>query len=99
MTNHEGFLEKLLDGANVEWVPLGEVGEFVRGSSLQKKDFTESGVGCIHYGQIYTHYGTYTNATKTFVSERFAQKLRKAEYGNLIIATTSENDADVCKSL
>ena len=34
---------------------LGEVGTFTRGSGLQKKDFTPTGVGCIHYGQIYTY--------------------------------------------
>jgi type I restriction enzyme S subunit len=34
------FLERLLNGAAVEWKPLGDVGEFVRGSGLQKSDFT-----------------------------------------------------------
>ncbi|WP_314314579.1 restriction endonuclease subunit S [Hoylesella marshii] len=80
-------------------LPLGEVGEFVRGSGLQKKDFTPAGVGCIHYGQIYTYYGTYAYKTKSFVSQKFAQKARKAKYGDLIIATTSENDEDVCKAV
>ncbi len=75
------------------------VGKFIRGGGLQKKDFTESGVGCIHYGQVYTFYGTYTNKTKSFVSEEFAKKARKAKHGNLIIATTSENDEDVCKAV
>lgn len=80
-------------------VTLGEVGMFTRGSGLQKKDFTQTGVGCIHYGQIYTYYGTYTDKTKTFVSQEFANKARKAKYGDLIIATTSENDEDVCKAV
>ena len=31
-----GFLEKLLDGAEVEWVPLGEVAEIKRGKRLVK---------------------------------------------------------------
>ena len=44
---------------------LGEIGTFVRGNGLQKKDFTETGVGCIHYGQIYTYYGTSTDTTKS----------------------------------
>ena len=66
---------------------------------MQKKDFTQTGVGCIHYGQIYTHYGTYANRTKTFVSQEFAKKARKAKHGDLIIATTSENDEDVCKAV
>lgn len=84
---------------NIVIMPLGEVGIFTRGSGLQKKDFTQTGVGCIHYGQIYTHYGTYANRTKTFVSQEFAKKARKAKHGDLIIATTSENDEDVCKAV
>jgi len=83
----------------VEWRTLGEVGEFVRGGGLQKKDFTEIGIGCIHYGQIYTYYGTFTNKTKSFVSEEFAKKARKAKHGDLVIATTSENDEDLCKAV
>ena len=84
---------------NVITMSLGEVGTFTRGSGLQKKDFTPTGVGCIHYGQIYTYYGTYAYKTKSFVSQKFAQKARKAKYGDLIIATTSENDEDVCKAV
>lgn len=85
----------------VEHLPMGqaELGVFVRGSGLQKKDFTEAGIGCIHYGQIYTHYGTYADKTLTFVSNDFAQKARKAQPGDLVIATTSENDEDVCKAV
>ena len=78
---------------------LGELGTFTRGSGLQKKDFTPTGIGCIHYGQLYTYYGTYAEKTKSFVSQEFAQKARKAKNGDLIIATTSENDEDVCKAV
>ncbi|WZL88272.1 restriction endonuclease subunit S [Salinimicrobium sp. 3283s] len=85
----------------VEYLPMGQenIGKFIRGGGLQKKDFTDTGVGCFHYGQIYTHYGTYTDKTKTFVSEEFAQKARKAKHGDLVIATTSENDEDLCKAV
>ncbi len=93
------FLEKLLDGVAVEWKALGELGEFVRGSGLQKSDFTDSGIGCIHYGQIYTFYGDYAYQTKSFVSATLATKLRKAQKSDLIIATTSENIEDACKTL
>lgn len=84
---------------DVKIMTLGEIGTFVRGSGLQKKDFTPTGVGCIHYGQIYTYYGTYAKKTKSFVSQEFALKARKAKHGDLIIATTSENDEDVCKAV
>jgi type I restriction enzyme S subunit len=87
------------EGKDVEWKTLGEVGEFVRGNGLQKKDFTESGVGCIHYGQIYTHYGTYADKTKTFVSPELAKKLKKASKNDLVIAGVSENVEDVCKAV
>lgn len=99
--NH--YREQLLDyeGEDVEHLPMGDerVGTFTRGGGLQKKDFAESGVGCIHYGQIYTHYGTYAHTTKSFVSEEFAKKARMAKPGDLVIATTSENDEDVCKAV
>lgn len=78
---------------------MGEIGTFVRGNGLQKSDFTESGIGCIHYGQIYTYYGFSTNKTKSFVSPELATKLRKAKKGDLVIATTSENIEDVCKTV
>ena len=89
------------DKNEVNYLPMGYegIGEFIRGGGLQKKDFTETGVGCIHYGQIYTHYGTYADKTKTCVSNEFAMKARKAKSGDLVIATTSENDEDVCKAV
>ncbi len=89
------------EGSEVDHLPMGmpEVGEFIRGGGLQKKDFAENGIGCIHYGQIYTHYGTYAHKTKTYVSKEFFKKARKAKSGDLVIATTSENDEDVCKAV
>lgn len=97
------YREKLFSSVegDFDYLPLGQegVGEFIRGGGLQKKDFTETGVGCIHYGQVYTYYGTYAYKTKTFVTEEFAKKGRKAKTGDLVIATTSENDEDVCKAV
>ena len=95
------LLNSRFDKNEVNYLPMGYegIGEFIRGGGLQKKDFTETGVGCIHYGQIYTHYGTYADKTKTCVSNEFAMKARKAKSGDLVIATTSENDEDVCKAV
>jgi type I restriction enzyme S subunit len=79
--------------------PLGEVGVFTRGNGLQKNDFTETGFPCIHYGQIYTYYGIYTNKTKSFISPELARKLVKAKSGDVIITNTSENLHDVGKAV
>ena len=83
----------------VEYKPLGEVGTFTRGNGLQKKDFTDRGVGCIHYGQIYTYYGTFAYETKSFVSSELSKKLLKVNPGDLVIACTSENVEDVGKAV
>ena len=92
-------LNRTLHSSRVAWVTLGEVGEFVRGNGLQKKDFTESGFPCVHYGQIHTKYGLYANRTFTYVNSKLAEKLRKAQYNDLLIATTSENIEYVCRAV
>ena len=85
--------------SGVAFKPLGEVGTFIRGNGLQKKDFSPEGVGCIHYGQIYTHYGLYTYDTKSKVPATLATRLAKVDTGDLVIACTSENIEDVCKAV
>lgn len=93
------YLEKLLDGVEVKRLPLGKLGELVRGNGLPKSDFTESGVPAIHYGQIYTFYGLSTETTKSFVSQETAKKLKKVNSGDVVITNTSENFTDVGKAL
>ncbi len=95
------YREQLLsfDDGEVERLPLGELGKLVRGNGLQKKDFTETGVPAIHYGQIYTFYGLYTTKTRSFVSPELALTLKKVNNGDVIITNTSENLEDVGKCL
>ena len=78
---------------------MGEVGVFTRGSGIQKSDFVDEGVGCIHYGQIHTYYGVWARHTKTYVSTEQAMRSRRASAGDLVIATTSEDDASVGKAV
>lgn len=101
---YEYYRNKLLTfneiGGGVQgviWMKMSEIGTFIRGNGLQKKDFTESGIPCIHYGQIYTHYGTFATKTKSYVSSETAKKCKKAHCGDLVFATVSENIDDVCK--
>ncbi|UAL30159.1 restriction endonuclease subunit S [Nocardioides rotundus] len=98
MSRIDELVEQLCPGG-VSHRPLGEMGTFTRGNGLQKKDLLGSGVGAIHYGQVFTHYGTSATDTKSFVSAEMASKLRHARSGDLVIATTSENDEDVCKAV
>ena len=59
------------------------MGDIIRGNGLQKKDFQDVGVPCIHYGQIYTYYGIETERTKSFINSELAKKLQKAKTGDL----------------
>ena len=95
-------LDKLLrelcpDG--VEYKKLGEIATISRGGNFQKKDFLTEGVPCIHYGQIYTKYGLFTDKTFTFISEECAKKQKMAQPNDIVMAVTSENIEDVCKCL
>ena len=98
---YEYYRNKLLsyEGNEVEWKTLGEVGTFIRGNGLQKKDLTTNGVPAIHYGQIYTYYGVSAEQTISFVSPETAKGLRKVDYGDVIITNTSENIDDVGKAV
>lgn len=97
--NDFSLMGKILDGVEVEWKALGEMGELVRGNGLPKTDFTEFGIPAIHYGQIYTYYGLATTSTKSFVSPETADKLKKVNKGDVVITNTSENLEDVGKAL
>lgn len=83
----------------VDFKTIGDFGELVRGNGMPKSDFVESGVGCIHYGQIYTYYGIWTTETKSFISVEKAKNLAKVDPGDLVITNTSENIEDVCKAV
>lgn len=87
------------NGGGCELKMLGEICELIRGNGLQKKDFVESGVPAIHYGQIYTYYGTFASKTKSFVSVDTARKLKKATKGDVLISGVSENIQDILKPL
>ena len=82
----------------VEYRALGDVGVFVRGGGLQKADFVETGMPCVHYGQIHTRFGISVKEAVTFVSEAQFARLKHADYGDLLIATTSEDDEAVGKA-
>ena len=67
MSEIEKLIQELCpDG--VEFKKLGEIGTFIRGKYLQKKDFQDDGYPCIHYGQIYTFYKTSTSKTISLYS-------------------------------
>lgn len=87
------------DGVDVEWKALGKVGEFIRGKRFTKADYVEDGISVIHYGEIYTRYGTFTTQAFSRVRKDMAGSLRYAEPGDVVMAGVGETVEDVGKAV
>lgn len=98
MSRIDDLIVELCPGG-VEHKALGAVARLVRGNGMPKTMLTAEGVGAIHYGQIYTRYGTWAASTHSFVSAQDALRLAKVDHGDIIITNTSENVEDVCKAV
>ncbi|MFR9281676.1 MAG: restriction endonuclease subunit S [Peptoniphilus lacrimalis] len=86
--------------ASVEWKKLGDIGTFENGTGMPKSLFKENGsVGAIHYGHIYTKYNLFVDRPVVQVSEDDTERLKKVNFGDLVIAKTSENVDDVMKTV
>jgi type I restriction enzyme S subunit len=99
---YEYYRDQLLDlegKPGVEMKTLGEIGEFVRGNGIQKNDFIEDGFDCVHYGQIHARYGFSADKTISKINEGLYKKCKKAQKGDVILATTSEDAEGVAKPL
>lgn len=86
-------------GGDVEWKPLGEIGEFIRGKRFTKADYVADGIRAIHYGEIYTHYGVFASHAISQVTNDLADSLRYALPGDVIIASVGETVDDVGKAV
>lgn len=96
------YRDKLLsfEDGGAEWMALGEIGEFIRGKRFTKKDYVEEGgINAIHYGEIYTHYGTSSTSTISQVRSDFAESLRYAATNDVIVASVGETIEDVGKAV
>lgn len=95
------YREQLLtfDENEVQHLPMDDenVGEFIRGKRFVKTDMISEGVPCIHYGEMYTHYDTWADKTKSFVSKDLVEKknLRLAEKGDVVIVAAGETIEDI----
>ena len=97
--NH--YRDQLLsfEEGKVEWKPLSGIGEFIRGKRFTKADYVDEGISVIHYGEIYTRYGTFTDRAFSKVPCDMANSLRYAEPGDVVIAGVGETVEDVGKAV
>lgn len=89
------------DDNEVQHLPMGHetIGVFQRGKRFVKDDMILNGVPCIHYGEMYTHYGTWASESKSFISRELvkSKNLRFAEKGDVVIVAAGETIEDIGK--
>jgi restriction endonuclease S subunit len=97
----DAALGDMLARAGKGWrsAPLAKTGTLTPGRRFVESDYVESGLGCIHRGQIYTDYGASATRTMTHLPESFRDSMRLAQPGDVVIAGTSENFEDVGKAV
>ena len=84
------FLEKLLDGAEVEWKPLGEVADIYGGlTGKSKKDFEDGNAKYISYKNIFENiHIDFNDFSQVRVSENENQ--HDVRYGDVLFTGSSE---------
>ncbi len=98
MSTYKNKIEKLLSELCPNGVPMkkmSEVGTFTRGRRFVKDDIRSEGVPCIHYGEMYTHYGIWANKAKSFLDKGLALRLRSAKPNDVIIVAAGETIEDI----
>jgi len=85
-------------GDEVTRVPMGELGEIYRGRRFTKDDYVPQGLPAIHYGELYTEYGTSAAEAVTHVRLDLEPILRFAQPGDVVIAEVGETVEDVGKA-
>ena len=82
---------------NKDWkeVKLGDIGVFLRGFGISKKDLSDSGTPAIRYGDIYTKYDFIIKNISSFTNSK-GTELKK---GDILFAGSGETIAEIGKSV
>ena len=92
---YEYYRENFYCTLKADKVPLSSLGTLTRGKRFVHADAVETGVPCIHYGELYTYYGVYANKAKSHIREELRDKMRYASKGDVIIVGAGENKVDI----
>lgn len=92
---YQHYLNSFFENQKDNLVPLSSLGTITRGKRFVHADATETGVPCIHYGELYTFYGVHANTVKSHIREELRPKMRYAHKGDVIIVGAGENNIDI----
>jgi type I restriction enzyme S subunit len=92
------FVDRIfdLDGShNAPSEPLKSACRITRASGLEKSQLQGEGLPVVQYGEIHMHYDTVATSSRSFADPLIAGKLQRANPGDVILVTTSEDVKDV----
>jgi type I restriction enzyme S subunit len=92
-------LDKVFSYSDHPTKPLGDLGSFTKGKGITKAQLLDDGVPAMHYGQVHTSYGHTAQKTISFVQEDLVKNPTLAKIGDIVLATTSEDDEAVGKAV
>ena len=78
---------------------LGRFGGFFKGNGGTKGDEIPEGVPCIRYGDIYTQYQFFVQASRSCVSADRAHDYTPIRYGDVLFAASGETLEEIGKSV
>ena len=94
-----GFKQTELGPIPEDWEvrELREVGTFSKGRGIKKNDILPSGIPCIRYGEIYTHYNDFIRNFISFISSEVARDSKRLHKGDLLFTGSGENEEEIGK--
>ena len=101
----QGLMQRLLSGEQRlkgfvgEWeeVKLGDIGEFLKGKGIPKKELTESGIPCVRYGELYTKHHYIIYEFGSYTSMEAARNSKKLEKGDILFSGSGEKLEEIGK--
>lgn len=88
-----------LPGFSGEWEQkrLGDLGRFMKGSGVTRRDAQSGSLSCVRYGEIYTIHDTFIKDFHTWISAEVAASAVRVERGDLLFAGSGETKDDIGK--
>src|SRR5690606_31088924 len=91
----KNFLEKLLDGAEVEWLPLGELAQIYGGlTGKSKSDFEGGNAKYVTYKNIFANKSVDFSAIEC-VKVSDSERQNEVRYGDVLFTGSSETADEV----
>lgn len=96
----EGYKQTEIGVIPEDWLikRMGNIGIFSKGKGIKKDEVLSSGIPCIRYGELYTHYENVITNFNSFISEETAKESKKIKNGDILFAGSGETKEEIGKS-